>query len=698
VHKNARTISRFVPRHLQSSSLFFGSHVVSGEAYGVVTNVGAQSKLAQFLLQSTTPAQRPLSQRISGQQRRIDTVTIILLGLLGIFSWVNGLSAATTVLLSGLLVTATMLLDWYIIALWVTARRVHVLGSQVVHTKQLAALETIGTSKTIVANLSASFLSADSKLTSFYVGKTEYATSQAPLHDKEAEPLDLFYTAVRLLQHTKPGKLFAPVIKLLPTLHFGTYHHVAKLPEHFEELSGGVWQSQAKKHTVLAATGTVSEVLDYCSDIWDHGHTRPLTQADRVRILNSAKDNTRVQAIAYSSDKNPKSLVLLGYGIIGSTQSKPASAAFRQLKHAHINLVFVSEHTAEETAQFLTNIHIPAREYTLVSGKDLAGVKPAPLAKVIQQTTLIIHDVSDEDLQLVAHASRLLGPVAINSDRLDSPELLAQSDVVIAKHGTAASEQAGATATHTSLDNIASIVNESRVATRHLADTFYTSLLVLAASLLLVWVMSAGLFFLDYTLLITPITLFFAAVIVALPLRISLGWHKQSNQLMRAKQDSLIKPLQQASHVAIIALTAAAAATTSGFVYLLLNNISIQYLATSSQVYAKTVTITAATFAVCLLVNVVIGWLQDAPVKQRNFLLGKSGAIATAFSLLLLYGFMYNPFMQDIFGTSAITPSDWLIVLAASSIFALVAVLTHYDHRHTRKNVAALHHTHKRSS
>ncbi len=697
VAKHARTLTQNVPLRMRSNCLFFGSQVVRGTAYGVVTAAHAHTEIAQLLTQPIHQQQRPLSQRISQLQRRLDGATIILLALWAILAWVNAVPLYTAVTLGSLLIIASLLLDWYIIALCVAARRVHVLGNHGIRTLQLAALESIGSSRVIVADLASSFMSSSPALRSFHVGKTDYNVDRQPFSHDKAEPLGLFYTLVRLLQHTQQGKVFAPVIALLPSLDFGTFKHAARLPERFEGLSGGVWRAKTKNQTIIAATGGLPEIIDFCSDIWDHGHVRPLTGADKTRLLDTHRNNQNVVAIAYASSDDAQSLTFVGYGVLGNTRDPKAKTSLERLKKAHISPVFVSDMDAGTTTALLTEIGVPANQYTLIGGSDLQGVKPGPLAKVIAQTTLVLHDVSDKDLQLVMQACQQLGPTVCSSANIESAGLLAASDTVIAQTGTAASEQAAITVPAASLDVVEIVVHESRATTQQLAGNFYASLTALAAALLLAWFSFAGLFLFEYTPLVTPLGLCFALFIAAIPLRTSLGWHKQSNQLMRMQPASLLKPLQPALHATIIAITAAAAAIGSGLTFLLLNNISPQYLALTSQAFAKAMTLAIVTFSLCLIASTLISWFQNASTRRQSIFAHKSGLVAAGASILLLYGFVYTPFAQEALDTSSLGLQDWGIALAATAMFAIVTAAAHYDHRHTRKNIAVLHHTHKKS-
>jgi len=690
--KNSRSLHEYAAPDKQTCTLFYGSSIVSGEAYGVAYGVGKHSQLGQLLGLTPSAPRQIFSERIARRQKQIDVLTLLLIVILAVTAAAEHISAESAVQLGGLILVATSLLDWSIAQAAIAARRAHSIGRQNVRTLRLSSYETIATSRTIVSDLTAAFVPGAPSLRSLHIGKTSYRLDGAPLNEEQAVHLQLPYTVMRLLSESVDDSDYSPLTSRLPSLSHGSFTFRDGLPERFTGVVGGTWQGTVQ--TITAASGAITAMLGHCSDIWDHGHVRPLTKADKDALLaTAARHGANAKALAYAASDNPTSLTLIGYALMSTDPEPAAFTALASLRAAHVGVVLTSDETPERTKAFLKKTGLGADNYTWLSHDDILRLNQDEVQKHIAQKPLVLNDVSVHDIAKVMQAARRRGALLLSGERLEQAQLLQLADSIMARPGNITSDHAELHAPSVTLATLLELVRESRTLQHQLTSARSLTNISFGAGLLVSLIACVATIFRHDAALITPALLLYALVIASLPMLIATGWHFTSAQLMRQRPESLTRRVAGLWHQAFISCLGALIAISAGYMFLSMSHVSAHYLVPGGLIYAEAATVTAFVLGLCLLTHTSLAWLHDTHSQRARFRRNKSGIIGLISSLALLIALLaYQP-LQTALGSSGLAAETVWLCLGAGALCAIITFLAELDTRQTRRSIINLRRT-----
>jgi hypothetical protein len=101
-------------------------------------------------------------------------------------------------------------------------------------------------------------------------------------------------------------------------------------------------QTGKPKGTVTYSFESLYSALKQCTDLWDHGHVRPIKPADAQRYTDFAKQSHLAGeysiALMYASKKAPDEPIMLGVARVQPVLKERATTALSNAKHAGISL------------------------------------------------------------------------------------------------------------------------------------------------------------------------------------------------------------------------------------------------------------------------------------------------------------------------------------------------------------------------
>ncbi len=221
--------------------------------------------------------------------------------------------------------------------------------------------------------------------------------------------------------------------------------------------------------------GAPGEVLGLCTRIWEPDGVRPISEADRERILRQydtyARNALRVLAFAtrdmgerrkhYEVEDTERDLVFVGLAAMLDPPRNEVADALAKCRSAGIRVIMITGDygiTAESIARQIGMVSGP--DVRVVSGVELDGMSDEDLEALLGSPDLIFARVSPEHKMRVALALKARGEtVAMTGDGVNDAPALKAADIGIAMGVTGTDVAREAAEMILTDDNFASIVS-----------------------------------------------------------------------------------------------------------------------------------------------------------------------------------------------------------------------------------------------
>ena len=443
--------------------------------------------------------------------------------------------------------------------------------------------------------------------------------------------------------------------------------------------------------TYLAFTkGALDSLLDISDRVWVGDHTMPLdaTMIERINHANEAmaQNGQRVLAVAFKPLTSPPeageehgvedNLILIG--LVGMLDPPRAEVreAVAKCRTAGIRPVMITgDHplTAEHIAR---ELNIASEGSVSLTGRDLARMSLEELEKVVETVQVYARVSPEHKLNIVTALQNLGEVVAMTGDGVNDAPALKKADIGVAMGitGTDVSKEAADMVLLD--DNFASIVSaveEGRVIYDNIRK-FVKFLLSSNTGEIIVMFVAP---FLGMPLPLLPLQILWINLVTdGLP-GLALGIEPAERGIMRRKPyrpNESIFSRGLGWQIIWIGILLGLVSLAVGFW-----KWNLEGRITGPETHWRTIVFTTLTFA--QMSNVLalrsnsdslftIGLFSNRPMV---------GAVALTFVLQLAV--IYLPFLQGIFETEALTPTELLIALAASSIVFIAVELDKWRRR-----------------
>ncbi len=400
-------------------------------------------------------------------------------------------------------------------------------------------------------------------------------------------------------------------------------------------------------------------------DCWDevmHG-----IAARGQRLLAVAAKPAADGKTTLTFDDVADDMVLLAvFGII-DPPSEAAVQAVRECRDAGIRVKMITGVHAVTASAIGREMGIGGGGDTTVSGSAVEAMDDTELRRAVHGADVFARTSPAHKLRLVEALQADGQIVAMTGDGVNDAPALKRADIGVAmgKKGTeAAKEAAEMVLADDNFASIAHAVEEGRAVYDNIRKAILHMLPTNAGQSLTIMI---AIFF-GMTLPLMPVQILWVNMVTSVTLAMSLAFLAAEPGVMkrppRAPDAPLISGflLWRISFVALILW----AGTFGHFSWMLLQDASIEV--------ARTVAINTLVAAQAFyLVNLVLVY---QPVLTTRALRG-TGPIWTAIGVLVVlqFAFTYAPWLQALFGTTAITMVDWLRIIAFGAlVFVLVEI------------------------
>ena len=448
-----------------------------------------------------------------------------------------------------------------------------------------------------------------------------------------------------------------------------------------EPVEGSPWIAYVK--------GAPKEVLALCSTIARGDASSPITEQDRVDVMAAndgyARDGLRVLAVAYrllgrSSGRLPtladltqdtveQELRFVGLTVMADPPRSEVAEAVATCRRAKIRIIMVTGDyglTAESIAKRIGIVQ--GSHPRVISGVELEALADADLDAALKGEVIFARVAPEQKFRVVSRLKELGEVVAVTGDGVNDAPALKKADIGVAMGiaGTdVAKEAADIILTD---DNFASIVRAIEEG-RGVYGNIRKFLTYILTSNMSEGAPSAAFLFSrgGIPLPLTVMQILTIDLGTDMVPALGLGTERPEPGVMdrppRSRTERLMSTSVLVKAFAWYGLLETLFSMSAYFYVNVLNGWPAVPLAASGVVYLQATTMTLAAIVFCQIGAVLNCRTDQQSLFSVGLFSNRQVLIGIAVEVALLSAIIYVPFLQGIFGTTAIGPFDWLYLV-----------------------------------
>ena len=445
--------------------------------------------------------------------------------------------------------------------------------------------------------------------------------------------------------------------------------------------------------------GAPDLVLELCSRIYEHGQARPITAADRQRVLetNSALGSDALRVLgaavrplpalpdddALTAAQVERDLVFVGLaGMIDPPrlEVKPAIATAR---HAGIKTVMITgdyRNTAVAIAQQIGLLRPGGKALT---GAELDAMDDASFTQVVEEIDVYARTSPQHKVRIIEALRQRGHIVAMTGDGVNDAPALKRADIGVAMGitGTDVSKETAAMVlTDDNYASIVSAVEEGRVIYANIRKFVYYLLSCNVGEILVIFLATLA----GWPLPLTAIQLLVLNLLTDGAPALALGLEKGDPDIMgrpprRPEEPVINREMTFGIVIQAIAITVAVLAVF---------RIGVSWYPDNLQ---RAQTMAFATLSISELLRAYTARSEHYSVFHIGLWGNRYMQVAVAASLAILLAIIYVPALDPIFNATFLGLSEWLVMLPFIFLPAIVAELTKIPFRRRQeRELAAL--------
>lgn len=744
--KFSHPIKTNVPLNKRHNLVLAGSQVIAGEATAIVMATGAQTELGRMasLAEMIDRKSPPVQLELKHLAVRLAQLAFLLAVALSIIAGYSQLSLNQMLAISGSFGVALVPAGLVAIAAISLALQSLRLNWKNINVRKLSSLDTLGSAKILLLDQQDFIVDGQLLPEELLVNHTEFqlqanrkeSTIQIikdgkPLTKHAQTELDLVFQTMTLtggLHCPAAGKKLAANTTHCALLNLSSQlgYDLAKVNEQYPQLrhwphdeSRGMASTahQFAHQNLLLVQGGPKEVLEACNKIWDQGHTRRLSQADRGRLQDYVTSKTesgcQIAALAYKKITKTKlekaahpsdleeDLTLLALVSLEISLSQGVIKAMKELRAKCDWAISIISSERPQTAVALAKkaglASLEEDKVVELGSDELYRLSDHRLRALLRTGGAVFRHINPEDKwRLVNVASHSGRRVVVTGSSVADVASLRHADVAVAASPSltsTAARNADIVLTKPSLANLLAAATTGSRSLYNFYRTVYTTLAD-SASILILLAISLGLnlaWQVPMAMTIPAILLIYLGTQL-LP---SIGLHadKPTQAAIKRQFRNVFVPSSLRSYLGL-GLISAVLGYANFILFFTRRGLSPSHIWNYSDLYFQAVTLTLVTLVFCQWINL---WLARSTGLERSF--GKELAANKVFSgmfalsILLLVLVVYWPALQGIVGARALSGLDWLCAVIAAALYLLARLAVRYERRRiSRHHIVNLHH------
>lgn len=676
------------PNMLECRNMVFsGTLVQTGNGKALIFGTGSDTQIGKLaaLTEQTSSMDTPIRKELNDFIKVISAIAIFLgvsfflIGFLIQDTFLANLIFAIGIIVAnvpeGLLPTVTL-------ALSLASKRMAKRNALI---KQLESVETLGSTTVICTDKTGTLTQNKMAIHSVYTGSGHLDV------EKKANPSDMFLRVATIcnnsrLTEEKPGYKGDPTEGSL-LVYASEFTDINKMKDDFPRLAEYPFDSKKQRMQVISRTpngemeaylkGAPEVILDMCSHIMIDGKEEILDEVQKKSLeeqhLVMAKKGERVLAFAYrkadSDNEYEDGFIFIAFAGAVDPPRPEAKEAIKKCHLAGIKVVMITgDHpvTARSIAATvgLTDDHI---EPVLITGSELEELSTEELAQRLKAPSIVFARTSPLQKLKIVHAFQTAGEiVTMTGDGVNDAPAMKTADMGVAMgSGTDVAREAADMVLLD--DNFATIVNAIEE-----GRTVFDNIKKFIAYILTSNVPEI-LPFIAFVLLALPlpmnVQLILAIdlgtdIIPALALAVEKGEGDIMKRPPRSREEKLLTPQVLLTSYGIKGPIEAAAGFACYFAVLFDGGWKWgQQLPFSDALYMQAITAFFAAVIVCQIANVFTSRTRRQSVLTKGFFSNRVIILGIASELLILAFIIYNPLVNLVFNTAAISMKYILIAV-----------------------------------
>jgi len=747
--KFVHAISAEVPLGNRHNIAFMGTTVATGHGHGIVIATGMHTELGRIasLSQITRTEASPLQKEMNHLAVRLAQGATILALLLAFIAFKSHLGLQGAILF-GIGIGAAMIPEGLVAEVNITLAQT---AARMVHAralvKRLSAVETLGATNIILTDKTGTLTKNEMTVQHLLIGRSAYHVSgtgyeangevidahNKPLSRDTVQNLSLFFETAVLAsnarvnspdeQHPTWYVLGDPTEGALITLARKASIDPEKLSDDRKEIkefqfdSGRKMMSSVRSvngQTLVYLKGAPEAVLGRSKKIWDHGHIRTLTAADRKFFTEQNETEAhaaqRNLALAYrvlpaktdlkklDMDEVESNLTFLGMVSMHDPLREQVPAAMLAARGAHVRVSVVTGDYPSTAKAIAAKAHL-SDDITIILGDELAKLADSQVLQLIEKGGAVFSRVSPEDkLRIVEIAKQSGRVVAVTGDGINDAPALKRADIGVAmgKTGTDVAKDASEIILlDDSFDTLVGAIEQGRLTFLNIKKAARCALTDNASELITILLSLLGQTIFHIPLAITAIQILAIDIIAQMFPITALGWDTAQRELMHDKPRRLndhILNQKTVREFILFGFLAAGLAYLNYLWFFMRHGSTAPYISTHAPLYMQATILTYVTLVLCQFTNLMLVRSDEHESVFTSYLWSnKKLLIAFGISFFCIFNILYNPLIRPYFNAGPLSFMDWLSAILCATAYLGLRLVQRHTRKHTRHAVLELH-------
>lgn len=705
VDKDAAVMTETEPPLGEQHNLcFMNTSVTYGTAEAVVFATGMNTQVGHIatMLDEVDNSVTPLQKNITHLSKVLTVLILVIAVVIFVFGVVTGRESVLDMLLTAISLAVAAIPEGLPAIVTITlALGTQAMAKRHALVRKLPAVETLGTTEIIASDKTGTLTQNKMTVEQLYTPQTDLVKASAFEISPESKLTQIMILA-NDSQETPDGLVGDPTETALIQYYLDRGLDIKQVQKAFPRVDSIPFDSERKMmsalvenngQTYLMTKGAVDEILRQATQIEENGEIRPLTKADKEKILkvnhDLALEALRVLGFAYkpltdtTKEKTAKNYEneLIFVGLIGmiDPERPEVKDAVAEAKSAGIRpLMITGDH--KDTARAIAlrlGIITPEDTAGVITGRELDAMSDEELKQNVDRYSVYARVAPEHKVRIVKAWQAHGKIVAMTGDGVNDAPALKTADIGVGMGITGTEVSKNASDIVLADDNFATIILAVREGRKVFANIQKAIQYLLSANLgevLTLFMMTM----LNWSIF-APVQILWINLVTDTFPAIALGVEKGEKNIMQQKpRGSKSNFLSNGVGSSIIYQGLLEGLLTLGVYWIALN---YPFHHTSAQIHADALTMAYATLGVLQLFHAFNSKSIHGTIFRKETFNNKYFNLAVISSAILLAMTIFVPAFNQTFHVTTLALQQWLIVLGAGVLMVLIVEVVKFFQR-----------------
>lgn len=689
----------------QSNLCFMNTSVTYGTAEAVVFATGMQTQVGHIatMLDEVDNSVTPLQKNITHLSKVLTVLILIIAVVIFVFGVMTGRESVLDMLLTAISLAVAAIPEGLPAIVTITlALGTQTMAKRKALVRKLPAVETLGTTEIIASDKTGTLTQNKMTVEQLYTDHNLVAADSFKVSPEKR--LAQIMILANDSQETPDGLVGDPTETALIQYYLDRQMDVKQVQNDFPRINSIPFDSERKMMSAIVShagqrylmtKGAVDEILQRTTKIEDNGEVRPITQADKDKILNTnqelALEALRVLGFAYkplteaesnveaTSDNFENDLIFAGMIGMIDPQRPEVKDAVAEAKSAGIRpLMITGDH--KDTARAIAirlGIIQPDDESGVITGRDLDAMSDEELKQNVAKYSVYARVAPEHKVRIVKAWQAHGKIVAMTGDGVNDAPALKTADIGVGMGITGTEVSKNASDIVLADDNFATIILAVREGRKVFANIQKAIQYLLSANLgevLTLFMMTM----LNWSIF-APVQILWINLVTDTFPAIALGVEKGEKDIMKKKpRGSKSNFLSNGVGPSIIYQGILEGVLTLGVYWIAIN---YPFHETSAQIHADALTMSYATLGVIQLFHAFNSKSIHGTIFSKETFNNKYFNIAVLASAVLLAMTIFVPAFNSTFHVTTLALEQWGIVLGAGALMIIIVEVVKFFQR-----------------